>query len=196
MSTEEKPAYLLQFEYNNCTNALTHLFLLVGSGPVVGTAGPTEQITIIVVLCKSCSVLLCVLEQPRVDSSDAGPNLGAFGPIGIRPAQCMISYHHKFWVIHIASLLKTSWSWSYGSLIYNYFWNQCLSPLTVWVRIPLRQAKCTRDKVCLWLRWFSPDSSTNKTDRHDRTEILLKVTLSTNSLDPFCIIKISRKKPN
>ena len=40
------------------------------------------------------------------------------------------------------------------------------------------------DKVCQWLatgRWFSrgtPMSSTNKTDRHDITEILLKVTLS------------------
>jgi hypothetical protein len=28
-------------------------------------------------------------------------------------------------------------------------------------------------------RWFSPVSSTNKTDRHDITEILLKVALNT-----------------
>jgi len=41
------------------------------------------------------------------------------------------------------------------------------------------------DKVCQWLatcRWFSPDppvSSTNKPDRHDRTEILLEVALNT-----------------
>jgi len=27
-----------------------------------------------VVLCKTCSVLLCVLEQPRVDDSSAGSN--------------------------------------------------------------------------------------------------------------------------
>ena len=56
----------------------------------------------------------------------------------------------------------------YGSLICN----QCLSPLTVWVRIPLRLGvfdviEC--DKVCQWLvvgRRFSlgtPVSSTNKT---------------------------------
>ena len=38
------------------------------------------------------------------------------------------------------------WSWSYGSLIYNYLCNQCLSPLKLWVRISLRQ-----DKVCQWL---------------------------------------------
>ena len=41
------------------------------------------------------------------------------------------------------------------------------------------------DKVCQWLvtgLWFSPDipvSSANETDRHDITEILLKVTLNT-----------------
>ena len=41
------------------------------------------------------------------------------------------------------------------------------------------------DKVCQWLaagQWFSPDnlvSSTNKTDSHDTTEILLKVVLNT-----------------
>jgi hypothetical protein len=41
------------------------------------------------------------------------------------------------------------------------------------------------DQVCHWLatgRWFSPStpiSFTNKTDRHDITEILLKVALNT-----------------
>jgi len=41
------------------------------------------------------------------------------------------------------------------------------------------------DKVCQWLatgRWFSPGhpvSSTNKTDHHEITEILLKVALKT-----------------
>jgi hypothetical protein len=46
----------------------------------------------------------------------------------------------------------------------------------------------TCDKVCQLLAtgwWFSPDtviSSTNKTDRHDITEILLKVRSSTVNL--------------
>ena len=76
-----------------------------------------------------------------------------------------------------------SWPWSYGSWIYTYLCNQCLSPLMLWVRISTR-ARCTTlcDKVCQWLvtgRWFSPVSSINKTDRHEITEILLKVTLST-----------------
>jgi hypothetical protein len=79
-----------------------------------------------------------------------------------------------------------SWSWSYGSWIYNYLFNQYLSTLMLWVRISIR-ARCTTlcDKVCQWLatgRWFFPGppiSSTNKTDRHDITKILLKVALST-----------------
>jgi hypothetical protein len=75
-----------------------------------------------------------------------------------------------------------SWSWSYGSWIYNYLCNQCLSPLfscefepCSW-RGVLDTTLC--DKVCEWLAtglWFSlgpPVSSTNKTDRHDITEIL------------------------
>ena len=32
-----------------------------------------------------------------------------------------------------------SWSWSYGSWIYNYLCNQCLLPLMLLVRIPLRR---------------------------------------------------------
>jgi len=53
------------------------------------------------------------------------------------------------------------------------------------------------DKVCHWLaigRWFSlgiPVSSTNKTDHHDITEILLKVALSTIS-QPLNFIKVWR----
>ena len=75
------------------------------------------------------------------------------------------------------------WSWSYGSWIYNYLCNQCISPVKLWFWIPLME-RFTRfttlcDKVCQWLatgRWFSlgsPVSSTNK------TEILLKVSLNT-----------------
>jgi len=34
--------------------------------------------------------------------------------------------------------VSPSWSWSYGSWIYNYLCDQCLSPPTLWVRISLR----------------------------------------------------------
>jgi hypothetical protein len=78
------------------------------------------------------------------------------------------------------------WQWSYGSWIYNYLCNRCLSPLILWVPISIK-VRCTTlcYKVCQWLatgRWFSlgPQvSSTNKTDRHYITGILLKVALNT-----------------
>ena len=82
--------------------------------------------------------------------------------------------------------LGPSWPWSYGSWIYNYLCNQCLSPLMLWVRISIRARHTTLcDQVCQWLatgHWFSPGSpvsSTNKTDHHDIAEILLKVALNT-----------------
>ena len=56
------------------------------------------------------------------------------------------------------------------------------------------------DKVCQWLatgRWFSPGtpvSSTNKTDRYNITEILLKVALSTiNSSNQLIILEQSEQ---
>ena len=69
-----------------------------------------------------------------------------------------------------------------------YLCNQCLSPLSFWVRIPLRRGvleTTLSDIVCQWLaagRWFSPGtpaSSLYKTDRHDITEILLRMALNT-----------------
>jgi hypothetical protein len=90
-----------------------------------------------------------------------------------------------------------SWSWSYGSWIYNYLCNLCLLPPTLWVWIPpklgvLDTTLC--DKVCQWLatgRRFTqctPVSSTNKTDCHHITEILLNVALNTIPLipNPLC----------
>ena len=50
------------------------------------------------------------------------------------------------------------------------------------------------NKVCQWLaagQWFSPGtpvSSTNKTDRHDITDILLKVALNTINHKPTITI--------
>jgi hypothetical protein len=101
-----------------------------------------------------------------------------------------------FWKTLIFLLTGLSWTWSYGSSIYNYLCNQCLSPLTLWVQIPLRRGVFDTtlcDKVCQWLsagRWFSPVSSTNKTDLHDITEILLKVSLNTITLTHIFLLII------
>ena len=94
-----------------------------------------------------------------------------------------VSFSILIFKLNVKTCEVSSWSWSYGSLIYNYLCNQC--PLMLWVRIPLG-ARCTTlcDKGCQWLltcRWFSPcpPVSTNATDRHDIAELLLKVTLDT-----------------
>ena len=76
-------------------------------------------------------------------------------------------------------------SWSYGSWIYSYLCNQCLSPLELWVRIPIKRGVIETTlchKACQWTatdRWFSPVSSINKTDCHNIAEIWLKMTVST-----------------
>ena len=88
---------------------------------------------------------------------------------------------HKYW-------WGLSWSWSYGSWIYNYLLNphkSCEIESCSWRGV---LDTTLYDKVCQWLaagRWFSPGtpvSSTNKTDRHNATEILLKVALNTITL--------------
>ena len=55
-----------------------------------------------------------------------------------------------------------------------------LAPITTKVASsnPVHGDTTLCDQVCLLIatgRWFSTVSSTNKTDRHDKTEILLKV---------------------
>ena len=90
---------------------------------------------------------------------------------------------NRFWYIY--NIIRgLSSSRSYGSWIYNYLCNQCLSALTNVVSSNRAYARCTRYNI-MWLaagRWFSPGipfSSTNKTDRHGITEILLKIVLNT-----------------
>jgi hypothetical protein len=63
------------------------------------------------------------------------------------------------------------WSWSYGSLMNNHLYYQCLSLLKLWVRIPV-MARCTWykicDNVCQWLAavWlFSPGTPVSATKK-------------------------------
>ena len=63
-----------------------------------------------------------------------------------------------------------SWTWSYGSWIYNYICNQFLSPLNLWVRIPLRRGVLDTtlcDEICQWLaagRLFSLGTRVSSTN--------------------------------
>jgi len=86
-------------------------------------------------------------------------------------------------------------SWLYGSWIYNYMCNHCLSPLKLWVRIPLWRCVLDTtlcDKVCQWLatgQWLSQGTPISSTVCHDITEILLNVVLKHNNLnEPLPII--------
>ena len=70
----------------------------------------------------------------------------------------MIKLNYHFWPF--VKKMGLLWPWWYGSWIYNYLCNQCLSPLMLWVWISIR-ARCTTlcDKVCQWPatgRWFPP----------------------------------------
>ena len=87
-----------------------------------------------------------------------------------------------------------SWWWSYASWIYNYLCDQYISSTTLCVRIRFRRDVLDTtlyEKVFQWLaagRWFfpgTPVSSTNKTDRHEITKILLKVALNTITIAYF-----------
>jgi len=85
------------------------------------------------------------------------------------------------------SVLGPSWPWSYGSWIYNYLCNQSLSPWKLRVRTSGEVYSIRHHviKFVSYWSWFSPGipvSSTNKTDRHDIAEILLKVALNTINL--------------
>ena len=71
--------------------------------------------------------------------------------------------------------------WSYGSLIYNYLCNRFLSPLSC--EFEYRPGRGVQHYVITFASVLcspgTPVSSTNKTDRHDINEILLKVALNT-----------------
>ena len=97
-------------------------------------------------------------------------------------------------------------SWSYGSWIYNYLCDQCLSPLKVVSPIPVHaevysihyMIKFVSEEEIRQVGGFSPNtpvSSNNKTDLHDIDVILLKVALNTITTIPTqtCILyKLTR----
>jgi hypothetical protein len=80
---------------------------------------------------------------------------------------------------------------SYCSCIYSYLCNRCLSPLTLWVRIPPRRGVLDAtlcNKVCQWLatgRWFSPDTPVFSTDKPHHFPIYFIET--TYMVYRFCI---------
>ena len=76
----------------------------------------------------------------------------------------------------------------YGSWIYSYLCNQCMSASSCEFESRLDEVYSIQHYVikfvCVWrlVRGFRRLSSTSKTERHDITEILLKVALHTIAL--------------
>jgi len=101
-------------------------------------------------------------------------------------------FKYTIWLSFIVLYLLSP-SWSYGSWIYNYLCNQCLSPLKLWVQISWGELNTTLcDEVWQWLvagQWFSPStlvSSINKTDCRDIAEILFEVAI--NTITPLYVL--------
>ena len=92
-----------------------------------------------------------------------------------------ISWASVCWYLYVLlvkakNYKEPSWSWSYyDSWIYIYLCNQCLSPLTLWVRIPLRCGMLIQHYVIKFVVF-----SNNK------TEILLQVALNIITLTSCC----------
>jgi len=82
-----------------------------------------------------------------------------FVPLRLKVYKCVQNFFIFFNILqnygllnHLCEIWNIAWesssSWSYGSLIYNYLCQQCLSPLKLWVRIPL-MARCIRYNI-MW----------------------------------------------
>jgi hypothetical protein len=89
----------------------------------------------------------------------------------------LIIYIHFFDSKQFIYTLGSSWSWSYGSWIYNYMCNQCRTTKVVNSNPAHGEVYSMQHYVIqfvsgflLVLRFPSP----NRTDRHDITDILLK----------------------
>ena len=71
----------------------------------------------------------------------------------------MDKINHYLYVVYIVwyyQIIYFTWTWSYGSWIFNYLCNQCLSPVT-WVRT-LFMARCTRCNIM----WYSLSVTCNR----------------------------------
>jgi hypothetical protein len=95
--------------------------------------------------------------------------------------------------------------WSY-CWIDNYLCNQCLSPLTLWVQIPLRRRVLDTtlcDKVCQSLaagRWFSPGTpvtSINKTKNLLLSQYIFSLSPlnKVRNLHVTCVATFSKTSP-
>jgi len=118
--------------------------------------------------CSCCSVRTCVVIALFLYRYWQTFNFQGVDNLVKSWVKCLFIYFFIswFWACHttlgkhhlsqVSFIMQSgsSWSWSYGSWIDNYLCNQCLSLLTLWVRIHLRRGVLDTklcDKVCQWL---------------------------------------------
>ena len=101
-------------------------------------------------------------------------------------------------LIHWVGSSWAWWAWLCGSWIFHYTY--CIQSMLITTDVVssnLDQGTTLCDKVCQWFSRGTLVSSTNKTDRHDITGILLIVTINsikqTNNI--HCTLKIKSYTP-
>ena len=93
--------------------------------------------------CFEASTSTCILYLPTMHAYTAV----------LCMQKIMLHLHTNIWKFYCISYCMStaegpSWPWSYGSQIYNYIYNQCLSPLKLWFWI-LLMARCTQYNI-MW----------------------------------------------
>ena len=108
----------------------------------------------------------------------------------IDTSQHLLTASHNSHIGHSVRVRGQSWSWSYGSWSYNYLCNLCWSPLKVMSSNPTHDKMDSIQNYAIkFVSAFLLVSATNKTDRHDIIEVLLKVALNTITYTPLFRVK-------
>ena len=96
-------------------------------------------------------------------------------------------------------IYASSWSWLYGSWIYNYLCKQCISPLTLWVRTRSGEVYSIQLYAIIFVSdlrqiGFLRVSSTNTNCRHDTTGIISNKILFKLRSDAYKYFYFVKKK--
>ena len=122
-----------------------------------------------------------------------------------RPKQCF-RFFHTILKSEIKTMINTMYMYMNLKTSNCTYFLRCVLVMIIWkldLQLPMQSLPITTkvvnsnpvhgeitticDKACQWLvtgQWFSPVSSTNKTDCHDIIEILLNVALNIITLTP------------
>ena len=119
---------------------------------------------------------LTMISVPQLDTSTCmSPNYDSVPQLDTSTCMlpnydlCSTAWHLNNYIISVSGV---SWLWSYGSLIYIYQYDRSV------------------------VFYVTPISTTNKTDSHNITVLLLKVALSTITITLFLSLTLTKMAPN